>query len=135
MLGVAVEKVCDIITRARAFDSQIPLGEEDQEPGEFEADDDIDEDQVLAQAERYKDDPTYLELVDFIDSLNEEEQINLVALAWLGRGDYTIDDWNSALEAAREAHNERTGEYLLGIPLIGDYLEEGLSAFGASCED
>jgi hypothetical protein len=135
MLGIAIEKVCDIITRARAFDSQIPLGEEDEEPGEFEADDEIDEDQVLAQAERYKDDPTYLELVDFMDSLNEEEQINLVALAWLGRGDYTVDDWASALEAAREAHNDRTGEYLLGIPLIGDYLEEGLSAFGESCED
>lgn len=135
MLGIAVEKVCDIITRARAFDSQIPLGEEEEEPGDFEADDDIDEDEVLARAEQYKDDPTYLELVDFVDSLNEEEQMNLVALAWLGRGDYTADEWSSALDAAREAHNDRTGEYLLGIPLIGDFLEEGLSLMGGSCED
>ena len=135
MLGIAVEKVCDIITRARVFDSQIPLGDEEEEPGEFEADDDVDEDEVLALAERYKDDPSYVELVDFMDSLNEEEQVNLVALAWIGRGDYTADDWAGALEAAREAHNRRTGEYLLGIPLLGDYLEEALSLFGESCED
>jgi hypothetical protein len=135
MLGIAVEKVCDIITRARAFDSQIPLGEDEEEPGEFEADDDIDEEEVLAQAERYKDDPSYLELVDFVDSLNEEEQVNLVALAWLGRGDYTADEWDAALEAAHDAHNARTAEYLLGIPLLGDFLEEGLSLMGESCED
>jgi hypothetical protein len=63
MLGIAVEKVCDIITRARAFDSQIPLGEDEEKPGEFEADDDVDEDEMLAQAERYKDDPSYLVVV------------------------------------------------------------------------
>lgn len=135
MLGIAVEKVCDIITRARAFDSQIPLGEDEEEPGDFEADDEIDEDAVVARAEQYKDDPNYLELVDYLDALNEEEQINLVALAWLGRGDFTADEWDVALDGAREAHNERTGEYLLGIPLLGDFLEEGLSLMGESCED
>jgi hypothetical protein len=61
--------------------------------------------------------------------------VNLVALAWLGRGDYTADEWDAALEAARDAHNARTAEYLLGIPLLGDFLEEGLSLMGESCED
>lgn len=135
MLGIAVGKVCDIIARARAFDSQMPLGDEEDQPEEFEADDEIDEDEVVERAEHFVDDPAYIELVDFIDSLNEEEQVNLVALAWIGRGDYAADELPAALEAAREAHNERTGEYLLGIPLISDYLEEALSQFGESCEE
>lgn len=135
MLGIAVEKVCEIIVRARAFDSQIPLGEKDDAPAAFAADDEIDEDEVLERAEHVVEAPGYVELVDFIDSLNEDEQVTLVAMAWIGRGDYTADELDSAVEAAREAHNERTGEYLLGIPLISDYLEEALSQFGESCEE
>lgn len=135
MLGIAVDKVCDIIARARAFDSQITLGADDDEPGALEADDDIDEEEVLERAEHYVDDPAYIELVDFIDSLNEDEQVNLVALAWIGRGDYSADELDAAREAAREAHNDHAGEYLLGIPLLSDYLEEALNLFGESCED
>jgi hypothetical protein len=37
-------------------------------------------------------------------------------------------------EAAR-AHNKRTAAYLLGIPLLSDYLEEALSLFDLSCDD
>jgi len=56
-----------------------------------------------------------------------------VALAWIGRGTGTIDEWqNLRAEAARE-HNSRIARYLLGLPLLGDYLEEGLSEFGRSC--
>ena len=36
---------------------------------------------------------------------------------------------------ADRAHNRRTPAYLLGIPLLSDYLEEALSLFGCSCED
>lgn len=135
MLGIAVDKVCEIIARARAFDSQMPLDADEGEPGALEADDDVDEEEVLERAEHYVDDPDYMELIDFIDSLNEDEQVNLVALAWIGRGDYSADELDAAREAAREAHNDRTGEYLLGIPLISDYLEEVLSQFGESCEE
>ena len=37
-------------------------------------------------------------------------------------------------EAAR-AHNRRTSSYLLGMPLLPDFLEEGLSMLGHSCEE
>ena len=71
-----------------------------------------------------------------IGAMNEDEQIDLVALTWLGRGDGTLDDWDE-LRAPRPrgAHNKRTAAYLLGIPVLADYLEEGLSLFGLSCED
>jgi hypothetical protein len=89
---------------------------------------------MIAVLEDHKDDPVYRELVDFIGGLSEDEQIDLVALAWLGRGDGTIEDWPELRAEAARAHNRRTARYLLGLPLLADYLEEGLSLFGRSCE-
>ena len=67
--------------------------------------------------------------------MSEDEQIDLVAMAWLGRDDYTAADWPEVRKEAAEAHNDRTAAYLLGIPDLGDILEEGLSMLGFSCED
>src|SRR3546814_15793239 len=65
--------------------------------------------------------------------MNDDEQAELVALTWLGRGDFTADEWSEALAAARERDTGPTSAYLLGIPILADYLEEGLSQFGLSC--
>jgi len=128
MLGIAVEKVCFSILKARAFDAKVEVVEPD--PGSNPSDEDMRE--VL---EDYADDATFVELKDFIESLNEEEQVNLVALVWLGRGTFSDDEWEAALAEAQAAHNDHTADYLLGMPLLGDYLEEGLSQLGYSCED
>ena len=128
MLGIAVENVCDAITHVRAFDAKVDVVEPD--PGSNLADD-----RMVEVLESYAGDPTYDELVNFINALNEDQQVNLVALAWLGRGDYTADGWDDALTAAREARTDHTDTYLLGIPLLGDYLEEGLNQLGHSCGD
>jgi hypothetical protein len=80
----------------------------------------------VAVLEEHEDDPVVEELTSFINSLSEEEQIDLVALAWLRRNDYSASDWAAVCEEAARAHNERTAEYLLGTPLVGDFLEEGL---------
>ena len=128
MLGIAVEKVCDAIVHVRAFDTEVDVAE--PSPGLNFADD-----RMVEVLESYSRDQSYDELADFINALNEEEQISLVALAWLGRGDFTSDGWEDALEAARDARSDHTDTYLLGIPLLGNYLEEGLSQLGYSCED
>jgi len=75
------------------------------------------------------------ELSGFIRDLNVDEQIDLVALTWLGRGDGDLDNWLDLRTEASRAHNNRTGSYLLGTPLLADYLEEALSQFGKSFED
>ncbi len=85
--------------------------------------------------EDHEDDPVAEEITSLINSLSEDEQIDLVALAWLGRDDYSAGDWPTVREEAARAHNERTAEYLLGMPLLGDFLEEGLSMLGYSCEE
>ena len=82
-----------------------------------------------------KEDPVRAELVSLIHDLNEDEQIDPVALTWLGRGDGGIENWDELRAEASRAHNKRTATYLLGMPLLSDHLEEALSIFGHSTEE
>lgn len=127
-LSISTEAVCFLIVKAREFDVQDLATDEDS--GSNPADDgEID---VL---EEHGDDPVVQEISDFIDALGEEEQVDLVALMRLGRGDGTLADWDDLRNEAQLQHNARTASYLLGEPLVADHLEEGLSQFGRSCED
>ncbi|MEF3367175.1 DUF3775 domain-containing protein [Methylocystis sp. 9N] len=74
------------------------------------------------------------ELSSFIDALDEDEQAELVALAWVGRGEFTAEEWDEAVKEARQRHEGPTSAYLLGIPLLASFLEGGLAEFGESCE-
>ena len=82
--------------------------------------------QVLAD---HGDDPTFQELKSTIDDLEPDQQVMLVALMWVGRGDFEIDEWDEAIERAEDSWNTRTAEYLIGTPLVADYLAEGLDQF------
>jgi len=127
-LTISPEKVCFIIVKAREFDAKDVLTEPD--PGSNPSDD-----MEAAVLEEHEDDPVAEEISSLINSLSEDEQIDLVALTWLGRNDYSLAGWPTVrAEAARE-HNERTASYLLGMPLLSDFLEEGLSILGYSCEE
>jgi uncharacterized protein DUF3775 len=127
-LSISSEKVCFIVVKAREFDAKDVLTDEDD--GSNPTDD-----AMMSVLEDHADDPVVQELRGFIGALNEDEQIDLVALAWLGRGDDDIGAWDELRAEAARAHNKRTASYLLGLPLLPDYLEEGLSAFGVSCDD
>ena len=85
--------------------------------------------------ESFSDDATQDELMGFIRDLNEDEQASLVALAWIGRGSFGPDELEEALATARAERTNRTDEYLLGMPLLPDYLEEALDRLGYSVED
>ena len=76
------------------------------------------------------DDVAVSELRTFIGALSEEQQVDLVALMWLGRGDGTLDDWHDLRDEALQQHDDGAVGYLLGEPLLSDHLEEGLSQFG-----
>jgi len=78
------------------------------------------------------DDPAFVEAKAQIESLNIDEQCQLVALAWVGRGTYEPDEWDDALKEARAEHNRRTAEYLFGMPHLAANLEAGLDAFEIS---
>ena len=85
--------------------------------------------------ELFSDDATQDELKGFIRDLNEDEQASLVALAWIGRGSFGPEELEEALATARAERNNRTEDYLLGMPLLPDYLEEALDRLGYSVED
>ena len=127
VLEIPIEKVCFIIIKAREFDVKDAVTDPDS--GSNPSDD-----KMAAVLEDHADDPVVEELNSLIDNLTEDEQIDLVALAWLGRDDNTADDWPSIRQEAARAHNAKTANYLLGMPLLGDYLEEGLALLGHSCE-
>ena len=127
-LTISPEQVCFIIIKAREYDAKEAVVEPD--PGSNPSDD-----KDVEILEDYGDDPVVEEITAFIDAMSEDEQIDLVALAWLGRDDTTAADWPTVRAEAAEAHNARTAEYLLGTPNLGDLLEEGLTMLGFSCED
>src|SRR5690606_2775901 len=96
--------------------------------------DDADDDwarQILAD---YADDPVVAEVRSTIDDLDPDQQVELVALTWVGRGVFGPDEWEAALAQARDSWNERTADYLLGTPLAADFLEEGLEQIESADE-
>lgn len=126
-LDVDPAKVCFIIIKAREFDVKV----EPVEPNPASNPADMQQREIL---EDYASDPTFIELRDAINGLNEDETVELVALAWLGRGDFDRAEWNEVLSLAAEPHQRFPAMYLMGLPLLGDYLENGLSELGYSCE-
>jgi hypothetical protein len=70
-----------------------------------------------------------------INAFSYDEQVDLVTLMWIGRLDGGIADWYELRDEACRVHNDRTAHYLIGTPLLGDYLAEGLAAFGMSCAE
>jgi hypothetical protein len=124
-LAISPEIVCYIALKAREFDVKDEPSESD--PGSNPADDDM-----RAVLEDHADDPVAEELRAAIFALTEDQQVDLVALAWLGRGDGDLSDWQALRDDARAARTGPTWRYLLGLPLLADYLEEGLAAFGIS---
>jgi hypothetical protein len=131
-MDIALEIVCHVIHRARELVADLdPL---EDEPGKRAADDAAEE---LSEEDEggLSESAEYEELKEYIGNLHEDEQIELVALTWVGRGTYTAEDWDEAVEIARDEHAKNAARYLLSQPLLADELEEGLNEFDLSCED
>lgn len=122
-LGISTETVCWVIGRARAFDAK----------GAGDGDADPDEDDPEAHLLEEEGDTIAEELREAIAEMNEDEQAALIALAWIGRGEFDIAEWNEARRTAKERNLRNADDYLVGMPLLADYLEEGLAAFGLAC--
>ncbi len=125
-LEIAPEKVAHIILKAREFEAgDEAWSDEDDEPADIE----INEEDLESA---HEEDPAYQEVAGFIDMLNDDEQAHLVALTWIGRGTYEAEEFDEAVETAVAEATGLTSAYLLGMPLLPDYLEEGLEKMGFS---
>ena len=128
-MDIALDKVCELILRAREFD--VKEGITDPDSGSNPIDDGSTD--VLTAS---SDDSTEEQIREFVAGLNEDERHDLVALVWIGRGDYEAEEWPIVVRAARDREAtaaQDTASYLLGIPNLPDLLDEGLVAMGRSC--
>ena len=127
-LVISPEKVCFIVDKARQFDAKDVVTDQDDASN-------ASDDAMISVLEDHGDDPVAAELTGFIGALTVDEQVDLVALAWVGRGDGTIEAWDELRAEASRLHNTRTASYLMGMPLLPNHLEDALSQFGLSCEE
>jgi fructose 1,6-bisphosphatase len=122
-LSISPEKVVFLIEKAREFDvKDVPSK---RNPGSNPTDD-----RMIEVLEDHPDDPVLLEIVGLINSLNVDEQVDLVGLMWMGRDDYDVEEWEQVRAEAARAHNKHTARYLVGTPLLADYLAGGLNTLG-----
>ena len=130
-MDIALDKVCDIIVRARAID--VRDGDAETISGSNPTDDA--NAMTLVESD---DDATEEEMREVIAGLNEDERHDLIALVFIGRGDLEPEEWVEAVRLAREREDAMSitaADWLLGIPNLGDLLDEGLAAMGRSCAD
>jgi hypothetical protein len=128
-MDIALDKVCDIIVRARAID--VKEGDTDPDSGSNPIDD-----ANLDTLADNPDDQTEAELRDVIAGLNDDERNNLIALVYVGRGDLEPEEWGAAVRLAAErqaAGGADAADWLIGIPNLADLLDEGLVAMGRNC--
>lgn len=119
MLEISPNKVAYVALRAREIDAKVARWDN---PGDV-----ADADTIL---EARASDATEAELRSFIENLNEDEKASLVAVMWIGRETFTADELEEAIQTAKDEASTPTADYLLGIPLLPDYLEDGLEALG-----
>lgn len=121
-IDISPDKVAYVILRARELG--VKVGRWDRPS------DDADADTIF---EARPSDETGRELSSFIRNLNDDEKAAMVAIAWIGRD--TFDDYAEAFETAKAEATGPTERYLLGIPLLADYLEDGLESLGVDTSE
>jgi hypothetical protein len=127
-VSIDPEQVCFIIIKAKELDAKVEP--DDPGSGSNPADD-----RQIDILEDFADDPTLKELRGAIEALNDDQRAELLAMVWIGRGDFGAADWRQALVEAGETVTRSFVSYLVGTPLLGDLLEEGYSRLGYSCQD
>ena len=119
MLQISPRRVAHVIVRSREIDAKV---------GRWDSvGDTADADTIL---EMRRGDATEAELREFISNLNDDEKASLVAVMWIGRETYEAEELEEAIETAKNEATAPTEDYLLGIPLLPDYLESGLEKLG-----
>ena len=126
MPDINTAKVCFVIAKARELASEDTGVEADaSNPSD---------DNFVSVLTEDAGDSIRAEMRGFIDAMDEDEQCELVALAWVGRGDYAAEEWATAVAEARARRDRRTSAYLMESPLLASHLEYGLAEFDENCD-
>ncbi len=127
MFDLNPEIICNIISKAHELsieeDLVIPDDQDNLSDAEWK--------QILAE---YQEDFSYIELKDLINDLEPDQQKEVIALMYIGRGDFDKDQWQEALQQAHSISPNSRANYLIAKPMLADYLEEGLAKFDLGCD-
>lgn len=122
-LGLYNHTLAAIILKAKTFGAMVP----ESDPVEASNSSDDREIDIL---EDQSDNSSRETLEQAINGLTSEQQASLVALTWIGRGDFEPEEWEDVLQRAKERKDISTSHYLSSTPLFGDHLENGIAALG-----
>jgi hypothetical protein len=125
MPEINTDKVCFIVTKSRELLSE-DVGIESDASNSTD-------DGFTAILTDAGDQSVRKELSEYLEALDVDERNALVALAWIGRGDFEASDWRTAVSAASESRDSRSPSYFFNIPLLPNFLEDALSSFDRSC--
>lgn len=129
-LSISLEDICRIVIRLREYEAQVPAVDPDD--GSNPTDD-----RDVSVLEDETNDSVEEELVSALDDLGEDQAIELVALALVGRGAFDSTEWDDALEAAGEEIEAAMGvaPVIFDMAMAASYIEAGLAAFDLRCDD
>jgi Protein of unknown function (DUF3775) len=126
-LRINPDKVCAFLEAARELAGRVPATTGDHTT--------TGDDSPLTFMEQRDDDPTRAQMVEFVAGLNVEEQTELLALVYLGRGDFSLAEWDDARREAGDRIAAGDPEFMIGDRALPAYLAEALDAFGKTCPD
>lgn len=127
MIDTNPQVVCNLVELAREFHAQQEVSIDDEPEG-------LGHDAEAQVLQAHAGDPVLEEFRSVVEDLAPQEQQQVVALLWLGRGDYELDEWDDAVTYAEEAWTPTTADYLIAHPLLAEYLLNGLEQHGHSCD-
>lgn len=119
--------VCQLIQLARDFHAKDSVVIDDEPES-------LTDDLVFDALEQHGKDPVVAEFRNIIDDLDRGQQVQVVGLLWVGRGDYDLSEWQRATSDAEEQWSDHTADYLLAHPMLAEYLGEGLELLGYRCD-
>ena len=128
MLQVNPDTVCRLIELAQSFHAKeaAVMPEDSSNPAD---------DWSKSMLSDGADNTSFAEFETIIKDLDADHQHEIVALLWIGRGDYTLEEWDSVVAQARDEWTPDTASYLIEHPLLADELREGLEMHGHSCAE
>jgi hypothetical protein len=128
MFEINKDIICSIIKRAREINIASDLATPDNG-------DDLSDAEIRQHLAEFQDDLSFQEVRDLINDLDPDQQQKIIALMYMGRGDYDGTEWQAALEQALTVPEENRADYLLSKPGLADYLSDGLQFFNYTCEE
>jgi hypothetical protein len=127
-LRINPDKVCQFLEAAREVAGKVPATTGDHTSTG-------DDSPLTFMEDDGGPDPIHQQMVEFVAGLNVEEQVDLLALIYLGRGDFSLAEWDDALREAQDRIAAGDPNYMIGERALPAYLGDALDAFGKSCPD